>query len=330
MDTKLTVSSTPHVRSNDTTRKIMCDVCIALLPATLVGIYYYKLNAIFVILLAVLSSVGFEYGFERIAKRPITIYDFSAVVTGLLLALNLPAYVPFYVPIVGSFVAIVVVKQLFGGLGQNFMNPALAGRAFLLASYPTSMTKFTLDGVTSATSALDGVTSATPLTALKEGVFLTTSPAPNDYINAFLGNIGGCIGEVSALAILIGASYLFYKKIITWHTPFSYIGSAIILFYIFGRNGLFTGFPLYEILLGGILLGAFFMATDYSSSPITPKGKIIFGVGCAVLTVVIRIYGGYPEGVSYSILLMNLCVPLIDKFTRPRVFGVKKEAKSRG
>lgn len=320
MDTKLTVSSTPHVRSNDTTRKIMCDVCIALLPATLVGIYHYKLSAIFVILLAVISSVGFEYGFEKIAKRPITIYDFSAVVTGLLLALNLPASVPFYVPIVGSFVAIVVVKQLFGGIGQNFMNPALAGRAFLLASYPTSMTRFTLDGVTSAT----------PLSALKEGAFLTTSPAPNDYVNAFLGNIGGCIGEVSALAILIGASYLFYKKIITWHIPFSYIGSSIILFYIFGRNGLFTGFPLYEILLGGILLGAFFMATDYSSSPITSKGKIIFGVGCAILTVVIRIYGGYPEGVSYSILLMNLCVPLIDKFTRPRVFGVKKEAKSRG
>lgn len=320
MDTKFTVSSTPHIRSKDTTSHIMLDVIIALIPAMVMGIYFYGTNAILVLLLSVGSSVLFEYGYEKIANKPITIKDYSAVVTGILLALNLPSTVPFYVPIVGSLFAIIVVKQLFGGLGQNFMNPALAGRAFLLASYPTAMTNFTVDAVSSAT----------PLSLLKEGA--ATLPTAQNYMGAFLGQQGGCIGEASALAILIGGLYLFYKKVITWHIPVSYIGSAYILFFIFGRNGLMSGLPLYELLLGGILLGAFFMATDYASSPITPKGKIIFGVGCAILTVVIRIYGGYPEGVSYSILLMNLCVPLIDRYTRPRVFGTKKEkeAKVRG
>lgn len=318
MDAKFTVSSTPHIRSTDTTTKIMADVCIALIPATVMGIYFYGSNAILVILLSVLSCLFFEYMFQKIAKKTITISDYSAVVTGLLLALNLPPDVPVFVPIVGAFVAIVVIKQLFGGLGQNFMNPALGARAFLLASYPTSMTSYSVDGVTSAT----------PLAILKHNN--TFLPTFADYSNAFIGNIGGCIGEVSAVAILIGAIYLFYKKIITWHIPTAYLGTSFILFYIFGRAGLFTGLPGYELLLGGILLGAFFMATDYASSPITPKGKIIFGVGCGILTVIIRVHGGYPEGVSYSILLMNLCVPLIDRYTRPRVFGTKKEAKKRG
>lgn len=318
MDAKFTVSSTPHIRSTDTTTKIMADVCIALIPTTVMGIYFYGSNAILVILLSVLSCLFFEYMFQKIAKKTITINDYSAVVTGLLLALNLPPDVPVFVPIVGAFVAIVIIKQLFGGLGQNFMNPALGARAFLLASYPTSMTSYSVDGVTSAT----------PLAVIKHtSSFL---PTATDYTNALVGNIGGCIGEVSALAIIIGAIYLFYKKIITWHIPTAYLGTSFILFFIFGRSGLFTGLPIYELLLGGILLGSFFMATDYASSPITPKGKIIFGVGCGILTVVIRVHGGYPEGVSYSILLMNLCVPLIDRYTRPRVFGIKKEAKKRG
>ncbi len=312
MESKFTVSSTPHIKSNDTTSKIMLDVTLALLPATVVGVIYFGFSALLVILTSVLSAVGFEYLFQKATNKPITVTDFSAVVTGLLLALNLPSSVPLYVPIIGSFVAIIIIKQLFGGVGQNFMNPALGARAFLMASYPTSMTSFPVDSVASAT----------PLTVLKEGSAMV--PAPADYANAFMGNISGCIGEVSALAILLGAFYLFYKKVITWHIPVSYLGTAFVLFFIFGRDGLFTGFPVYELLLGGILLGAFFMATDYSSSPITSKGKIIFGVGCAILTVIIRIYGGYPEGVSYSILLMNLTVPLIDKYTRPRVFGTAK------
>ncbi len=312
MESKFTVSSTPHIRSNDSTSKIMRDVVIALLPATLAGIFYFGLEALTVVFVSIISAVLFEYGFQRIAKKDITIGDYSAVVTGLLLALNLPSSVPLYVPIVGSFVAIVIIKQLFGGVGQNFMNPALGARAFLMASYPTAM----------ATFKVDSVASATPLTLLKEGTAYI--PSPEQYANAFMGNIGGCIGEVSAIALLAGGIYLLARKVITWHIPVAYLGTASVLFYVFGRNGLFTGVPLYELILGGILLGAFFMATDYSSSPITSKGKIIFGVGCGVLTVVIRIYGGYPEGVSYSILLMNLTVPLIDKYTRPRVFGTGK------
>ncbi len=316
MDNKFIVSSTPHIKSNVKTANIMFDVVLALLPATFVGMFYFGLSAIMVILLSVGSAVLFEYLFQKLTNRPITVSDMSAVVTGLLLALNLPASVPFYVPIIGSFVAIIIIKQIFGGIGQNFMNPALGARAFLMASYPTSMTTFKVDAVASAT----------PLSAIKEGAGMI--PNPTDYMNAFMGNIGGCIGEVSALAILLGALYLFYRKIITWHIPVSYLGTAFVLFFIFGRDGLFTGYPIYELLLGGILLGAFFMATDYSSSPITAKGKIIFGVGCGLLTVIIRLYGGYPEGVSYSILLMNLTVPLIDKFTKPRVFGtVKKGVK---
>ncbi len=314
MDSKFTVSSTPHIKSNDTTSKIMLDVAIALLPATLVGVFYFGINAFIVVLTSVLSAVFFEYVYQKCTKQPITVSDFSAVVTGLLLAMNCPADVPLYVPIIGSFVAVIIIKQLFGGIGQNFMNPALGARAFLMASYPTAMTTFKIDAVATPT----------PLASLKTGA--TMIPVPADYANAFFGNIGGCIGEVSAAALIVGALYLFYKKVITWHIPVSYLGLSMVLFFIFGREGFFTGYPFYEILLGGILLGAFFMATDYSSSPITPKGQIIFGCGCAILTVIIRLYGGYPEGVSYSILLMNLTVPLIDKYTRPRVFGtVKKE-----
>ncbi len=321
MESKFTVSSTPHIKSNDTTSNIMLDVVLALLPTTIVGLFFFGLSAFVVIFLSVGSAVLFEYLFQKFTNRPITIKDYSAVITGLLLALNLPSTVPFYVPIIGSFVAVVIIKQLFGGLGQNFMNPALGARAFLVASYTGVMTTFTTN------SGVDTISQATPLTALREGTLMV--PSPSNYANAFVGNIGGCIGEVSAIAILIGAVYLFYKKVITWHIPVSYLVTSFVLFFIFGRNGLFSGYPFYELLLGGILLGAFFMATDYASSPITPKGKIIFGCGCGILTVVIRIYsGGYPEGVSYSILLMNLTVPLIDKYTRPRVFGtVKKEAK---
>ncbi len=316
---KFIISSTPHIRSGDTIQGIMRDVLIALAPATLMGFWFFGFKAILITVLSVASCMGFEYLYQKFTKKDITVLDLSAAVTGLLLALNLPANTAWWVPIIGSLFAIIVVKQLFGGLGQNFMNPALGARAFLVASYPEELTRW---------APVDAVASATPLTAIKEGVIL--SPTVTDYINAFIGNVNGCIGEVSALAIIIGGLYLIYKKIITWHVPVTFIGTVFVLSFILGRNGLFTGYPLYEILIGGVMLGGFFMATDYSSSPVTSLGKLIMGFGCGFITVIIRLYGNYPEGMSFAILLMNLCVPLIDRYTRPKVFGVKKEVKNNG
>jgi Na+-translocating ferredoxin:NAD+ oxidoreductase subunit D len=304
-----TVSSSPHIREKSTVQTMMMDVLIALLPATFAGIYFFKFRALLVILISVLSCVGFEYLWQRFTKQKITIFDLSAAVTGLLLAFNLPASIPLWVPVIGSAFAIIIVKQFFGGVGQNIMNPALAGRAFLLASWPVQMTTWTVDGVSAATA----------LGVLKEG----TGTLPSLF-NVFVGNVGGCIGETSALALLLGGAYLLYKRIISWHIPVVYIATVFVLTLVLGRNGFMTGNALYEILAGGLMLGAFFMATDYTTSPITRKGQIIFAVGCGILTSVIRIYGGYPEGVSYSILFMNLLVPLIDKYTNPRVFGGAK------
>lgn len=308
------VTSTPHIRSNDSIEKIMRDVLIALAPACIMGIYFFGIKALLIMAVTVGSCVLFEFLFQKITKQTITVRDLSAAVTGLLLAMNLPVSSPVWMPVVGSFFAIVIVKQLFGGLGQNFMNPALAARAFLLTSYPAKMTNWTVDGVSSPT----------PLVQLKH---MGLTPTNSDYINALIGNVGGCIGETCAIALIIGGIYLLVKKIISWRIPAVYLGTVFLLSWILGRNGAFTGAPVYEILTGGLLLGAIFMATDYSTSPITPLGQIIMGVGCGLLTVIIRFYGGYPEGVSYSILLMNLAVPLIDKFTKPRVFGVSKEVK---
>ncbi|HBF77765.1 MAG TPA: Na+-transporting NADH:ubiquinone oxidoreductase subunit D [Clostridiaceae bacterium] len=302
-ETIYTVSPSPHIRSNITVKTIMRDVIIALMPALIVGIYFFKMNAVLVILTSVVSSVFAEWLWEKLTHKRITIGDLSAVVTGLLLAFNLPPTIPLWMVIVGAFFSIIVVKQFFGGIGQNFVNPALAGRAFLLASYSTAMTKWTVDGVTTAT----------PLAILKTGK--GTLPPITDLL---IGNIGGCIGEISAIAILIGAAYLFYKKIISWEIPVTYIGTVLILTLLFGRNG------FYEIFAGGLMLGAFFMATDYTTSPVTSKGKIIFGIGCGILTAVIRRFGPNPEGVSYSILIMNLFVPLIDRKTAPRIFGEVK------
>lgn len=302
-ETIYTVSPSPHIRSNTTVKTIMRDVIIALMPALIVGIYFFKMNAVLVILTSVISSVFAEWLWEKLTHKRITIGDLSAVVTGLLLAFNLPPTIPLWMVIVGAFFSIIVVKQFFGGIGQNFVNPALAGRAFLLASYSTAMTKWTVDGVTTAT----------PLAILKTGK--GTLPPITDLL---IGNIGGCIGEISAIAILIGAAYLFYKKVISWEIPVTYIGTVLILTLLFGRNG------FYEIFAGGLMLGAFFMATDYATTPITSKGKIIFGIGCGILTAVIRRFGPNPEGVSYSILIMNLFVPLIDRKTAPRIFGEVK------
>lgn len=309
-NTIYTVSSSPHIRSKDSVSSIMRDALIALLPATLAGIYFFKIQAVLVILVSVLSCMAAEAIWQLLTKQKVKIWDFSAAVTGLLLAFNLPPSVPLWIPVVGGAFAIIIVKQFFGGIGQNFMNPALAARAFLLASWPVQMTTWTVDGVTSATT----------LGILKEGGHALPS-----LWNMFIGNVGGTIGETSALALLIGGAYLLIKRIISWRIPVTYIGTVFILTWILGRNGLFTGNPVIEILAGGLMLGAFFMATDYSTSPITPIGQIIMGLGCGLITAVIRIYGGYPEGVSYSILIMNLFVPLIDQFTAPRVFGgVKK------
>ncbi|MDS1005287.1 RnfABCDGE type electron transport complex subunit D [Clostridium sp. FAM 1755] len=304
-----TLSSSPHIRSKDSVQSIMRDVIIALLPAAIAGVYFFKLQALLVILTAVISCVAAEYIWEKATGRDISIGDLSAVVTGMLLAFNVPPTLPLWMIVIGSFFTIIVVKQFFGGIGQNIVNPALAGRAFLLASWPVAMTTWTVDGVTTAT----------PLAMLKG--------APGDLptlASAFLGHIGGCIGETSALALLIGFAYLLYRRIITWHIPVTYVATVFILTTIIGRNGFMSGNAIYEIFVGGLMLGSIFMATDYTTSPMTKKGQVIFAIGCGLITTVIRIFGGYPEGVSYSILLMNLCVPLIDKFVTPRVFGEVK------
>ena len=313
MDNNFTVSSSPHIRASYTTKGIMADVLIALSPAMIVAVYFLGIRALIITILSVVSCVFFEAIWQKMIKKPITVGDLSAVVTGVLLAFNLPVSAPIYLPIVGGFVAIIMAKQFFGGLGQNFINPALAARAVLLASFPQAMTDFSMPGV-------DGISSATPLALLKAG------EAVPSLMDVFLGNIGGSIGEISALALLIGLAYLLFKKIITIKVPAIYVGTVFILTYVLGRGGMFNANPLYEIMTGGLFLGAFFMATDYSTSPSTPKGEVIFALGCGILTTVIRLYGGYPEGVSYSILIMNLAVPLIDKYTAPKPFGTVKKA----
>ncbi|MCC8015204.1 MAG: RnfABCDGE type electron transport complex subunit D [Eubacterium sp.] len=323
---KLVVSSTPHVRSNDSVQRIMLDVIIALAPAAIAGIILHNnsINAALTVAISIVACVIFEAGFQKLTKQTCTISDLSAVVTGLLLAMNLPETSPWWMPIVGAFFSIIVAKQLFGGLGQNFINPALAGRAFLLAAYPTKMTGSAAFGPAKFESVVDAATYATPLTALKESAGAVTS---SDIINGFLGNVGGTIGETCAVLLILGGIYLIVRKVISWRIPVTYIATVFILMLIFGRNGAgdFMG-AINELVVGGLMLGAFFMATDYASSPVTPIGQLIMGVGCGVLTVIIRLWGGYPEGVSYSILLMNLCVPLIDRFTQPKVFGeVKKK-----
>jgi len=317
----------------------MTDVLIALTPAAAMAAYYYGIRAITLMVVSVASAVLFEMLFRLTMKRPLAVSDFSAAVTGLLLAFNLPASAPFWLPVVGSFFAIVIVKQLFGGIGQNFVNPALCARAFLLAAYPAQMTDWSVlpftfnatDAVSAATSsavsAVDAVSAATPLTVMKAAAFF---PEQKDFIGALIGNTGGCIGEGCAVALFAGGLYLIIRRVISWRIPFTYIFTFIIVALLFGRHGAGGpganpfSLPLYEVITGGMLLGAFFMATDYTTSPVTPAGQIVMGAGCGILTAIIRFRGGYPEGVSYSILLMNLSVPLIERITKPRVYGVGK------
>lgn len=322
MENKLIVSSSPHVRTNKYTSYIMKQVVIALLPATLAALFFFRLSALNVIFFCVTGSVGAEFLCQKISKQESTIGDFSAVVTGLLLAFNVPASLPWWMCLLGAAFAIIVVKMVFGGIGNNFVNPALAARAFLLASFPVAMTLWTRTGVNWVSSGnIDAYTTATPLSFLKAGSNGVSSLADSgiSISNMLIGNIGGCIGETSAVLIILGGLYLMYKGIINYVIPTFYICTVAILMFILG--GFNFTFVIYELLAGGLMLGAFFMLTDYTTSPMTKKGQIIYAVLAGLITTVIRLYGGYPEGVSYSILLVNIMTPLIDKYTKTKVFG---------
>lgn len=314
MDNRLIVSSSPHLRADDSINRIMRDVVIALLPATLAGIYFFRMGAVKVILAAIIAAVVTEAVIQKVRKQPVTINDWSAVVTGLLLAFNIPATAPWWLPVVGSIFAIAIVKHTFGGLGHNFMNPALAARAMLLASWPVPMTNWVTPGA-------DAVSTATPL-ALISGTEAAGQALPS-MVDLLMGNVGGCIGETSAILLILGGVYLIFRGVITPRIPVIYISTVAVLTFVLG-GGFSLQYMIYQVLAGGLMLGAFYMATDYASSPVTPKGQVIYALGCGILTSIIRLYGGYPEGVSYSILLMNVAAPLIDKYTSPRVFGEVK------
>lgn len=314
MEQQIRVTSSPHFRSKDSVKGIMRDVVIALLPATAAGIYFFGFNALVIVLLSVAAAVATEYFIQRFMRKvPSTIGDLSAVVTGLLLALNLPSSVPWFIPVVGSIFAIAIVKQAFGGLGFNFMNPALGARAFLMASWPTDMTTWLVP------RAADAVSGPTALGILKEGLNMPLPP----LTDALIGNVGGCIGETSALLILLGGLYLVWRGVINLRIPLTYIGTTFAILFLL--NGFDLQISIYHVFIGGLMLGAFFMATDYSSSPVNLRGQLIFAFGAGLLTALIRQFGGYPEGVSYSILLMNVASPLIEKYTKSRVFGGGKK-----
>jgi len=328
-DRLLKVSLSPHAFSKDSIESLMHGVILALIPAFLASLYFFGIGALKVTVISVLACVFFEYVIQKfILKVKPTISDGSAIITGLLLAFNLPSNLPSGIVIIGAFVAIAIGKMSFGGLGKNPFNPALVGRVFLLISFPVPMTLWPKPIVTRMQ--LDGVTAATPLAIVKEGLgngqaFSSLLSQIPSYFDLFIGNVGGCIGEVSALAILIGGIYMLYKKIISWHIPVSMIGTIFVftgILYQFHPNQYAS--PLFHILTGGVFLGAIFMATDYVTSPMTRKGMIIFGGGIGVITSLIRIFGAYPEGVSFAILIMNGFVPLINKFCKPKRFGEAK------
>ncbi|MBN1308061.1 MAG: RnfABCDGE type electron transport complex subunit D [Chitinispirillaceae bacterium] len=327
----LQLTAAPHLRQTESVSHIMLWVVMALLPSLAAGVIFFGLRALLLTAVSVAAAVVTEWAVVKFLKRSVTIGDLSAVVTGLLVAFNVPSTVPWWMVAIGSSFAIGVAKMTFGGLGANFINPALAGRAFLMAAYPSAMTRF---GPTAfgSLSGIDGMSSATPLAqfkaAMADGSFqaLDFQDALSDL---FIGNVGGCIGETSALALLIGGVVLLYKRIIPLRIPLVYIGTVFLLSWIFnGTDAHLTTsaiiIPFYQILAGGLFLGAIFMATDMVTSPITPAGRIVFAAGCGALTFIIRKFGGYPEGVSYSILIMNLFVPLIERSTRPKMYGKVK------
>jgi len=311
MKNRLIVSVSPHLHKDESVSKIMWMVVVSLIPAGAAGVFIFGISALSVIILGVVSAVVTDFVLQVLTKRKVTILDGSAVITGILLAYNLPPKVPFWLPIIGAIFSIAIGKQVFGGLGQNIFNPALVGRVFLMASWPKYMTSFTQP------FNYDAVTSATPLALLKKGKLFENI----SYLDLFLGKRGGCIGEVCILALLLGAILLFIKGYISWHIPIPYILTVGVFAYIFGPKGLLSGDWLFHILSGGLILGAFFMATDYVTSPLTRKGQVIFAVGCGIITAIIRLWGGYPEGVSYAILMMNSATPIIDRYTKNRVYG---------
>ncbi len=330
----LHVSTSPHIRHNETVPSIMLFVIIALVPSFIASVWFFGIRSIILTLVSILFCVATEWVIVRfLLKKPSTLSDYSAILTGILLAFNLPPDLPLWMAALGGVVAIGIGKMAFGGLGNNFINPALAGRAFLLASYPAAMTTFcpTRQGsINGLAQPIDAISQATPLAAFKESLANGTFQALDFQAaipNLLTGNVGGCIGETSAIALLIGAAILWYKRIIGFSITMTYIGVVFLLFWIF--NGVTSDIlssdaliiATFQIFSGGLMLGALFMATDMVTSPITTKGRIIFGIGCGVLTFLIRKFGGYPEGVSYSILLMNLVVPLIDRYSRPRLYG---------
>ena len=326
---KLIATSNPHIRGSETTRSIMLDVIIAMLPALAFAIFNFGLRALTLTAVSVVGCIFWEWLYRKLMKKPQSIGDLSCVVTGMLLAFVCPVQMPYWMILIGDFFAIIVVKQLFGGIGKNFLNPALAGRAVLLASYAGTMTSWVDPAAGKAPiigSVADVVTTATPLAVMKTGDFAALTDTYN-VGNMFIGQIPGSLGEGSALALLIGGAYLIWRKVINWQTPVSYIATVAVLTFLFPKQGSGLEWMLYSVFGGGLFLGAFFMATDYATSPVTKKGQLIFGIGCGLFTVLIRYFGSYNEGVCYSIMVMNLLVALIDKYTKPTRFGVVKSDK---
>lgn len=296
------VSVSPHLRDRTTTSTIMRDVIIALIPALVVSVIVFGYRSALIVAVCVATAVLAEWIFEKALKKPNTVGDLSAVVTGILLAYNLPVSIPIWQAMFGSIVAVIVVKQLFGGIGQNFANPAITARIVMFLAFSGTMTAWVYP---------DGISTATPLAIMKSGD-LTLLPSLKDL---FLGNQAGCLGETSTAALLLGGIYLMARRVISWHTPLAFLGTVFLFTFILGQE------PVYQMVTGGLMLGAFFMATDYATTPTTKVGRLIFGLGCGLLTVLIRLYGSYPEGVSFSILLMNIVTPYITSLTRHKAFG---------
>ena len=329
MDTRLIVSASPHLRSEETTTGLMANVIVALTPCVVASAIIFGWRALLVTAVSVVACVAFEWLYCKLLKKPNPIGDLSAVVTGIILAMNVPVGMPLGQLIVGDLVAIVVVKQLFGGIGKNFVNPALAGRAFLLGSYAGVMTTWidaTQNKAPLMGSAADIVTAATPLAYMKTGNMADLTETYS-VMDMFLGKTGGYLGEISAAMLILGGLYLIWRKVINWQTPVAYIATVAVLTLLFPKAGSGVDWMLYSVFGGGLFLGAFFMATDYATSPVTKKGQLIYGIGCGLFTVFIRYFGSYNEGVCYSIMVMNCCTALIDKYTKPVRFGVVKSDK---
>ncbi len=327
----LLISVSPHIRTDETIGRIMWTVSLSLLPAFMMGVYFFGPRAVYITALCIAASMFSEWMVQKMTNKDIALRDGSAFLTGLLLGMNMPATAPFYIPLVSSFMAVAITKQLFGGLGFNIFNPALLGRAFALITWPRAMT--TWMEPSAALTGIDVKTTATPLGVLKEEgmekLLAEFGDKMNLYSELLIGHRAGSLGETSVIALLIGGLFLIYKRYISWHIPLSYLVTVGVLAWIFGgKEGLFTGDPIVHLLSGGLILGAFFMATDYVTCPSIRKGQIVFGIGCGFLTILIRLKAGYPEGVMFAVLLMNCFSPLIDRSMKSKVFGAKKEVKA--